>query len=449
MDSVTELIIGIDLGSTCLTGVLGKRVPGGTELLALSQVPVISGIRRGVIHNLEEVSKGIQGLLDTLLKKSTKKFKVEQVYVGVNGYSIRAIDVTSSTMLSGDEILNDIHLDSLLDEVESKVPENLDIIDVFPQEFIVDGKTDVNPVGSMPSNVEAHYKVVAGKSVIFRNLDTCFDRIHLRYEQILGPLASAEAVLEAEEKNKGVVVVDFGAQTTSVCIYKGNVVRCVSVLPFGGSNITTDLLQLNIDEEDAEKLKLEKGTSQHYSEINNNENQPTVSNELSEIEKETNEIIVARVEEIVENIYAQIRFSGAEIQKLASGIVITGGASMLPGLEALLQKKTGMLVRKGNPLQNIISNPEGIEVEPGDALGIGLLLLGKADCCVEAEPEVKTQEKPQEAKPQILDGFEEEVELVKKGKPVAETQKKPQKNKEKTKGKLASIFRSIFDEDDL
>lgn len=444
---VTELIIGIDLGSTCIKGAIGKKVQGGTELLALSQVPVVSGIRRGVIHNVEEVAKGVVELLDALLKKIDKPGKVENVYIGINGYSIRTIDITSSTILSGDEILNEIHLDTLSDDIELNVPESLETIDVFPQEFIVDGKIDVNPVGSMPTRVEAHYKVVAGKPMILKNLDTCFKRINLRYEQILGPLASAEAILEAEEKNKGVVAVDFGAQTTSVCIYKGNVLRYISVLPFGGVNITNDLMQLNIDLDDAEKLKIDKGIAKHYSEFETNDDQEVETPALTDFEKETNEIIVARTEEIVENIYAQIRFSGAEIQKLTAGIVITGGASVLPELDILLSKKTGMPVRKSNPLQNIISNPDGIEVEPGDALSIGLLLLGKADCCVEAAPQIKVVEKQEKVTDQTFGGFDE-PEIKKKEKPVPEPKKEKPK-KEKTTGRFSGLFKSIFDDDDL
>lgn len=445
---VTELIIGIDLGSTCIKGAIGKKVQGGTELLALSQVPVVSGIRRGVIHNVEVVAKGIVELLDVLLKKTGKTGKIENVYIGINGYSIRTIDITSSTILSGEEILNELHLDTLSDDIELNVPESLETIDVFPQEFIVDGKVDVNPVGSMPTRVEAHYKVVAGRPMILKNLDTCFKRINLRYEQILGPLASAEAILEVEEKNKGVVAVDFGAQTTSVCIYKGNVLRYISVLPFGGINITNDLMQLNIDLEDAEKLKIEKGIAKHYSEFETNEDQEVETPALTEFEKETNEIIVARTEEIVENIYAQIRFSGAEIQKLTAGIVITGGASVLPELDMLLSKKTGMPVRKSNPLQNVISNPDGIEVEPGDALSIGLLLLGKADCCVEAAPQVKVVEKAQTVTSQTLADFEDVPEIKKKEKPVPEPKKEKPK-KEKTPGRFSSIFKGIFDDEDI
>ena len=444
---VTELIIGIDLGSTCIKGAIGKKVQGGTELLALYQVPVVSGIRRGVIHNVEEVAKGIVELLDALLKKIGKPGKVENVYIGINGYSIRTVDITSSTILSGDEILSEIHLDTLSDDIELNVPESLETIDVFPQEFIVDGKVDVNPVGSMPTRVEAHYKVVAGRPMILKNLDTCFKRINLRYEQILGPLASAEAILEPEEKNKGVVAVDFGAQTTSVCIYKGNVLRYIAVLPFGGVNITNDLMQLNIDLDDAEKLKIDKGIAKHYSEFETNEDQEVETPALTDFEKETNEIIVARTEEIVENIYAQIRFSGAEIQKLTAGIVITGGASVLPELDILLSKKTGMPVRKSNPLQSIISNPDGIEVEPGDALSIGLLLLGKADCCVEAAPQVKVFEKPETVTDQTFGGFDE-PEIKKKEKPVPEPKKEKPK-KEKTTSRFSGLFKSIFDDDDL
>lgn len=474
MNPVTELIIGIDLGSNGLKGVLGKKNSRGVEVIALQQIPVFSGVRKGVIHNIEVVSNGIKELINILISSVPYRGIVKKVYIGLNGYSIRTLDINSATSLSGEEILSDEHLDTLADQIPEKVPDMLEIIDVFPQEFIVDGKIDVNPVGSMPTKVEAHYKVVVSKPVIFKNLNTCFEKLDVQYDQLLGPIAGAEAVLKSEEKSKGVVVVDFGAETTSVCIYKSNVLLSVSVLPFGGANITKDLTYLNIDNDEAESIKIEKGSAIHYSEniVEDPDGEPQLPGEE---EKEISEVIVARTEEIIENIYAQIRYSGAELQKLKSGIVITGGASQLKGLDVVLSKKTGLSVRSGNPCQNISVLRDGLIVEPGDSQTIGLLLLGKTDCCIE-EPVIEKIVEPvvQKSAPGELFG-EDEIEVKqprrsifsrgpKKEKPVVakENHTVPESKEDTTREKsedsqqpkpdkpggiLGGIFKSIFDED--
>jgi cell division protein FtsA len=375
--------------------------------------------------------------------------------VSLNGYTIRTVDVSSTTYLSGEELVNERHLDELSDDAQSQVPDNLDVMDIFTQEFLVDGKIDIHPVGSMPQRVEGHYKIVGGKAAILKGLDTCFERIHLQYETILGPVASAEAILRPEDKSKGAVAIDFGAETTSLCIYKGNIVRYIAVLPFGGNNITKDLLQLNVDEEEAEKFKLDKGTAIHFAEQKNDDSEDNELEKLSDFDKEANDIIVARIEEIVENIWAQIRYSGIEPQKLTEGLVLTGGASQLRDLTELLRKKTDMPVRIGHLGQDILSEHSELYFKPENAQCIGLLLLGKTGCCCSLkEPvnivstELETTIKEQTPREQILDGFS--VDSVEPKAPkVSKVPKEPKKNKEHKKIGFGSIFKNLFDEEDI
>lgn len=435
---ITELIIGIDLGSTGVKGALGRKVAGTTELIALSQVPLISGVRRGLIHNIEEVTRAIEKVLDLLLKKVPEKCKVDQVYLGINGYTIRTLSLSSIANFSGEEIINEMHLDSLNDDIVDKVSDKYEIIEVFPQEFIVDGKADPNPLGSMPVKVEGKYKVVVGKPIINKNINNTFNRLNIKYELVLGPLANAEAVLDPEEKNKGVIVIDFGAQTTSVTIFKSNNVKYVVILPFGGNNITSDLMYLDMDFNSAEKYKIEQSSAFHHSTFPVSEDEEAIP--LSNAEKMMNEAVVARIEEIVENVYSQITTSDEELHKLNSGIVITGGASELNGLDELLKKRTGLNVRKGNPVQNIL-NPNNLSIEMGDSLSIGLILLGKANCCSEKiEPKVvETIINP------VLG--EEFAEPVKK-EPKVHEPKPPVVKKAKTPGKVSEFWKKIFIDDE-
>jgi len=450
MNSVSDYVVAIDLGSSRIIGGLGKKeADGKIRILSMEQIPVKTEVRRGVIHNIEDVSKSIQDLVQLLSDNHEHPCKIEQVYVGLNGYTIRTVDLSSTTYLSGEELVNERHLDELSDDAQSQVPEGLDVMEVFTQEFLVDGKADLNPVGSMPQRVEGHYKIVGGKPTILRNVGNCFERIHLQYETILGPVASAEAILRPEDKSKGAVVIDFGAETTSVCIYKGNLVRYVSVLPFGGNHITNDLLQLNIDEEEAEKIKLSKGSAIHYTDNKTEDLQDNELEKISDFDKEANDIMVARIEEIVENIWAQIRYSGIEPQKLTEGLVLTGGASQMRGLFDLLHKKTDMPVRMGNPGLYLVPGSSVYDDKPEFSMAFGLLLLGKEGCCSVPEikqVEVRKQEVIQE--PTLGFGFAPELKNEPKQEKVHK-EKEPKKPKEPKKNRFGNMIKNLFDDEDL
>ena len=449
MNGVSDYVVAIDLGSSKIVGCLGKKeVDGKIRILAMEQVPVKTEVSRGVVHNIEEVSKSVQDLIQLLSDNKDYPCKIDQIYVGLNGYTIRTVDINCTTNLSGEELVTERHLDELYDETRAQVPENLDVMEVFTQEFLLDGKLDLNPVGSMPQRIEGHYKIVGGKSTIMRNLEACLERIPCHHENVLGPLASAEAILRLEDKSKGSVAIDFGAETTSVCVYKGNLVRYISVLPFGGSNITKDLLQLNIDDEEAENLKLSKGTALHFEDQDPEEREDVNLEKTSKFDKEVNDIIVARIEEIVENLWAQIRYSGIEPQKLAEGLVITGGASKLPGLIELLRKKTDMPVRLGNAGEYLTAGNFDQYAKPEFALAIGILLLGKEGCCsacIPVEPEVKKIEVPME---QTLGGFDSLVKEEPKLK-VQKVHKEPKEPKKPKNNPFRGIFKTIFDDEDL
>jgi len=422
MKGTADYVMAIDLGSSRIVAGLGKKEENGElRIIALKQMPSDSEIRRGVVHNIEDVAGTVRKLKEDLSNSQTPPLVVNHVYVGINGYTLRTKDVNVFSQFAGTELFTENDLDELNDQIPENLPDDFYPISVFQQEFLVDGKLDRSPIGTTPKRVDAHFKVVGGIEDLARKTETAFESIKLSANLELGPIASAEAVLMPEEKAKGVVCVDFGAETTSVCIYKGDLVRYVSVLPFGGRNLTLDLLQLNLDEEDAESLKLLKGTALHFSEFEGVEGEEPFSKEDQEI----NEIMVSRIEEIVENIWAQINRSGIEPNKLLSGIVITGGASKLPDLEKLLARKTGMLVRKGDPSLYLDTTSAAMFGKPEYARCIGLILQGKDGCfaIVEKEPVIEVV-KPSVVQEQTL--FEE-VKPIMQPKQVKEKHVKPPK----------------------
>jgi cell division protein FtsA len=435
MNGVSDYVVAIDLGSSSIVGGLGKKEEDGRiRILAMDQIAVNSEIRRGIVHNIEDVSGTVKDLITILSRSQEKPIGINHVYVGMNGYTTRTVDIHVSSYPTGDELFKENDLYELQDQVRDQVPDGLDVLDIFTQEFLVDGKTDLSPVGSMPKRVDAHYKVVGGKEELSKIIETTFSRIKLNYRTVLGPVASAQAVLRPDEKNKGVVCIDFGAETTSLCIYKNNLVRYVSILPFGGRSITHDLIQLNVDEDEAEDLKLSKGSAIHYTELRKEEGEEAWTKDDMDI----NEIVVARIEEIVENIWAQISRSGIEPQKLICGLVITGGASELNGLEVLLAKKTGMNVRKGDSGLHLLPECALPYGNPENAQCIGLLLMGEGGCCSLPEEE-KIQEEPKPVdvlKEPVLDGFEAEKD---------EKKKKPVKVKEPKGKSFRKLFTDITD----
>jgi len=446
MNGTADYVMAIDLGSSRIVAGLGKKdEDGALRILALKQMPSDSEIRRGIVHNIEDVAGTVRKLKEDLSNSQTPPLVVNHVYVGINGYTLRTKDVHVFSQFAGTELFAEKELDELTDQIPENLPEDFCMTTFFTQEFLVDGKLDRNPIGTTPKRVDAHFKVVGGIEDVARKTETAFESIKLSANLELGPIASAEAVLMPEEKSKGVVCVDFGAETTSICIYKNELVRYVSVLPFGGRNLTLDLLQLNLDEEDAESLKLLKGTALHYTDFEAQEGEEPFTKE----DQEVNEIMVARIEEIVENIWAQINRSGIEPNKLLSGIVITGGASKLPDLEKLIARKTGMIVRKGDSSMYLDANAAIMFGKPENARCIGLLLLGNDGCfsVVEKEHIIEVVKTPVPME-QTLDGFAPEPvkPIMQPKKPVKEKHVKPPKPlKEPKTGGLKTIFGSITD----
>jgi len=442
MNGTADYVMAIDLGSSRIVAGLGKRdEDGALRILAMKQMPSDSEIRRGIVHNIEDVAGTVRKLKEDLSNSQTPPLVVNHVYVGINGYTLRTKDVNVFSQFAGAELFTEKDLDELNDQIPENLPDDFFQIDVFQQEFLVDGKLDRSPIGTTPKRVDAHFKVVGGIEDVARKTETAFESIKLTANLELGPIASAEAVLMPEEKSKGVVCVDFGAETTSICIYKGEMVRYVSVLPFGGRNLTLDLLQLNLDEEDAESLKLLKGTALHYTDFEAQEGEEPFTKE----DQEVNEILVARIEEIVENIWAQINRSGIEPNKLLSGIVITGGASKLPDLKKLMARKTGMIVRKGDPSLYLDASSAAMFGKPEYARCIGLILQGKDGCfsVIEKEPVVEVVKTPA-SQETTLPGFDVEPSkksIMQAKKPVKEKHVKPPK--EPKTGGFKNIFGSI------
>lgn len=389
MNPTQSYVAVVDPGSSCIKACLGyKDEQEKIHIVACEQQAVDTEIRRGVIQNVDDVACRIKDLLQRLEQNQVAPCEINRVYVGLNAYTMQTLRGSAINNLNGDEAINETILDNLWEDAEKSVPENKNVLYHYVQEYRVDGFMSMNPIGERPSSLEGHYKMVIAKPQIFFNMEDCMEKAGVKdLRHLSGILASAEAVLLPEEKNRGVVVIDFGAGTTSICVYKENVVRYVVVLPFGGKNITNDLRQLNLDFSEAEAMKMQYGTALHYTEKMAAERKKEENDERrayrepSDEEKKINEIIVARIEEIVENIWAQIQYSGVPASKFGSGIVITGAASQLKDLSELLFKKTQIPTRLGNTATHLSEDTPKKYDSPEYAQCIGLLMMGEGGAC--------------------------------------------------------------------
>jgi len=351
---MNSYIAVVDIGTSEVTVVVGQRSENGGLDVAGYATETSLGVKRGVVLNIGEVVK----VLGKAIKKATHGLNIEicKVLVGVSGQQVRMIPNHGHCWvdLNGEVTREDVN--KLLEDAK-KVSLNRGekIFHVIPQSFVVDQEEGIiNPVGIAGNKLEGRFCLLVAQESYFRNIERCFQKLNIEVKgATITPLATAEAVLSEEEKEAGVVLVDFGAGTTSVAVFYEGIVRQVGVIPFGGNVITQDIKEgCAILPRQAEKLKVQYGNA--FGE-NASENKvisiPGIQGwEPKEISfKSLAFIIQARVEELIESIWFYVQKSGLS-ERLGAGIVITGGGSKLNGIDDLIRIQTGMDVRIGGSL---------------------------------------------------------------------------------------------------
>jgi cell division protein FtsA len=254
------------------------------------------------------------------------------------------------------------------------------VIDVLPQDFSVDNEKGIhNPIGMAGVRLEANFHIITGNIAAAKNIVKCVEGAGMRVENlILEPLASADSVLSWEEKEAGVVLVDIGGGTTDVAIFKEGIIRHTAVIPFGGNIITEDIKNgCAIIKSQAEKLKVKFGSA--IADLASPNEIVSIPGIRGRDPKEISmhnlaSIIEARMAEIIEQVYYEIRNSGLEKQLIA-GIVVTGGGAQLRNITQYFEFITGMDTRVGYPTEHLSNSGEDI-TSPMYATGIGLILKG-------------------------------------------------------------------------
>ena len=333
-----EFIVAIELGSSKMTGIAGqKNLDGSITVLAAVEENSSSCIRKGVIYNIDKTCQCLTSIIKKL--KNFLKQDITQVYVGVGGRSIRSLKNVIVKDLPGASIISQDMINELMDINRNMTYPDQEILDAATQEYKIDNQYQIDPVGIQCSHLEGIFLNILWRKNFYNNINTCFENANISIaEMYLAPLAMADSVLTDSEKRAGCMLVDLGADTTTVSVYYKGILRHLSVIPLGGNNITKDLTCLQLEEADAEKMKLKYAKA--YTDISNID--PTLNYSVDKdrtIEsKKFIEIVEARVEEIVENAWFQVPVEFSD--KLMGGIILTGGGSNMPEIEKVFKTHT-------------------------------------------------------------------------------------------------------------
>ena len=377
---MSEIIVGLDIGTTKIAVIVGKRNEHGKiEILGMGRSESL-GVMRGVVANIEKTVASIKEAVEEASIKS--EVDIKEVYVGIAGQHIKSMQHRGMiTRTNTDYEISQADIDAITDDMfRLAMPPGEEIIHVIPQEFIVDNEQGIKePIGINGIRLEANCHIITGLVTAAKNIYKCVEKAGLTTKElILEPLASAEAVLTEEEKEAGVVLVDIGGGTTDIAIFQDGIIRHTAVIPFGGNVITEDIKEgCSIIRSQAEQLKVKFGSAlAKQTRENEIVSIPGLrGREPKEISvKNLAHIIQARVEEIIDNVYYEIKNSGYE-KKLIAGIVITGGGSQLKNISQLVEYITGMDTRIGYPNEHLGKGFDEVK-SPMYATGVGLVISG-------------------------------------------------------------------------
>jgi len=381
IDNQSEIVVGLDIGTTKITVIVGKKDQyGKLEILGTGK-SVSNGVSRGVVANIDKTVDSIKIAVEDAEKESG--ITIDEVYVGIAGQHIKSLQHRGEMVRDDiDEEITKLDLDKLDNNMFKLVTiPGEEVIHVIPQEYTVDGEDFIqDPKGMAGVHIEANFHIITAKSAAVKNIIRCVTKAGLKpRDLILEPFASAEAVLDNDELQEGVCLVDIGGGTTDIAIFLDGIIRHTAVIPFGGNVITKDIKQgIQILEKQAEMLKIKFGSAMSSSTKEN----VIVSipglrtNDPKEVSvKNLSAVIESRMKEIIDLVNYQIKSSGY-FDKLMTGIVITGGGSQLRNLPQLFSYITGKEVRIGLPNEHLGKGSKDLIKSPIYATGVGLVQKG-------------------------------------------------------------------------
>jgi cell division protein FtsA len=375
------IMVGLDIGTTKISVIVGRKDEyGKLEILGTGRA-ISNGVTRGIVSNIDKTVASIVEAIHEAKQKSG--LEINEVFIGVAGQHIKSLQHRGEIVRDNIEIeIGKADIDKLKSNMFKLITiPGEEIIHVIPQEYTVDGEDGIeDPIGMAGVKLEANFHVITAQVGAVRNIIKCVERAGLTAKDlVLEPFASAVATLDKDELQEGVALVDIGGGTTDVAIFLGNIIRHTAVIPFGGNIITKDIkVGLEILENQAELLKIKFGSAMYTDEQENV--MVAIPGLRGRLPKEIavrnlSEIIGARYKEIIDLVYHEIKSSGYE-NKLMTGVVLTGGGSLIKNLKQLVAYVTGKETRIGYPNEYLGPESKDIVVSPMYSTGVGLVLKG-------------------------------------------------------------------------
>lgn len=381
-----NFIVAIELGSTKITGIAGQKKPDGSiSVLAVAHEDATQCIRKGVVYNIDKTVQSISNIVQHL--KSQLHTGIKHVYVGVGGQSIHSERNTIVRDISEGMSVTSQLVEEMMDHNRCMEYPEMEILDSIEQEYRADSLLQNDPVGIQCSHLEGSFLNILQSKRHYNKLNLCFEKAGIKIAELyLAPFALADAVLTNVEKRSGCVLVDLGADTTTVIVYYKDIMRHIAVLPIGAGNITKDICSLQVEENDAEELKLRYASA--YTPIEDID--PALKYDLDSERKIDSsrfiDLVEARVYEIVANVWNQVPSEFTE--RLMGGIILTGGGSNLKDIDLAFRKYTNIeKIRIADFVTYTISTTNS-EVNTHDGTMntiLGLLAKGDQNCWQQEE----------------------------------------------------------------
>lgn len=379
-----NFIVAIELGSSKVTAVAGRKQPDGAiQILAFAQEPSTTFIRKGRINNISKMTQCIANMKDKLEQKLQKN--ISQVYVGIGGMGMHSMNNTIVRHFESKVEISQEVIDAMNDDNRSSANSDRDILESVPQEYRLGTQLTTDPVGIPTLSIEGNFLNIVANSSIREDIRTCFRNAKTNIADLpITIQALSDAMLTEPEKRSGCVFVDMGAETTSVAIYKNNLLRHLAVIPLGGANINRDIMSLQIEDDEAEELKLKYGTAL-TDPTDDTQHKPIVLRDGRAIKYEDFiGLVEARAEEIILNVKNQIELSKYDKGQLIGGLIITGGASHLKDIDkAFMQETKFDKIRFVRNLRIQLRNSDypGLNANGECNAAIALIDKGEINCC--------------------------------------------------------------------
>lgn len=432
-----QYIVALEIGSSKIVGAIAEKTSAGyLSVKHLQEERHLNSVRYGIVQNVENIKSSVNRILKNL--EGMVDGRITQVYMGVSGRSLHSMLSEVNRSVGTTEPITKELIDRIIHDATSTPIRNYETVDIVPRAYYVDKVETPNPVGQFGSSIKIKVNFIVAKPSLKLNLNRVMSFGVPVKDYIVTPLAVAEQILSESDRELGCMLVDMGAETTTVTIYKNKALIYLSTLPLGGRNLTRDVMTgKNVLEETAENVKKN---------INNPLDPANVSNVVIEgvNSSEAANYISARTGEIIANINQQLAYAGISSNDIQS-IVLIGGSAHIGGLQQKIEETIKVKVRKGqNPMGLNILNPEINRMEYIEVFSLlakAAEMIEDGETCIELQQyaDGPTFEGPRAPRPEYVDP---KPELPREPK---EPKKKPGKSRWKAWGDKLS---RLMSEDD-